>query len=51
MQSEHNSAPDSGHADMAEHIRTWNGFLSLMKWLVISSVALLVFLAIFRTHG
>jgi hypothetical protein len=51
MQSEQNHASDSGHTEMAEHIRTWNGFLALMKWLVISSVGLLIFLAIFRTHG
>ncbi|HEX4160503.1 MAG TPA: aa3-type cytochrome c oxidase subunit IV [Rhizomicrobium sp.] len=51
MQSEHSNAPDSGHADMAEHIRTWNGFLSFMKWQVIAAVILLIFLAIFRTHG
>ncbi|HEY3636667.1 MAG TPA: aa3-type cytochrome c oxidase subunit IV [Rhizomicrobium sp.] len=51
MDSHQNNVSDSGHADMAEHVRTWNGFLVLMKWLVIGSVALLVFLAIFRTHG
>jgi hypothetical protein len=51
MQSEHSHAPDSGHTDMAEHIRTWNAFLTLMKWLVIGSVGLLAFLAVFRTHG
>lgn len=51
MQSEHSNAPDSGHADMVEHTKTWNGFLSLMKWLVIANIALLIFLAIFRTHG
>jgi hypothetical protein len=51
MQSEHQYAPDSGNADMAEHLKTWHGFLALMKWLVIANVALLIFLAIFRTHG
>jgi hypothetical protein len=43
--------PDSGNTDMAEHLKTWHGFLSFMKWQVIAAVALLVFLAIFRTHG
>ncbi len=51
MQSEQNHAPDSGNTDMAEHLRTWHGFLSFMKWQVIAAVVLLVFLAIFRTHG
>jgi hypothetical protein len=51
MQSQNDHASDSGHADMTEHLRTWHGFLSLVKWMVISSVGLLIFLAIFRTHG
>jgi len=51
MQSEHTHAPDSGNTDMAEHLRTWKGFLAFVKWMVIGNVALLIFLAIFRTHG
>lgn len=47
--TEHGS--DTGSADMAEHLRTWHGFLTLAKWMVIGSAALLGFLAIFRTHG
>jgi len=43
--------PNSGKTDMAEHLRTWNGFLAFMKWQVIAAVLLLIFLAIFRTHG
>jgi hypothetical protein len=50
-------ASDTGHgsnmsaADMQDHIKTWKGFLSLIKWLIVSGVALMVFLAIFRTHN
>jgi hypothetical protein len=47
--TEHGS--DSGSMDMSEHLRTWNGFLTFVKWMVIGSAALLIFLAIFRTHG
>jgi hypothetical protein len=47
--TEHGS--DNGSMDMSEHLRTWNGFLTLVKWMVIGSAALLIFLAIFRTHG
>ncbi len=47
--TEHGS--DTGSTDMVEHERTWHGFLNLMKWLVIGSIFLLAFLAIFRTHG
>jgi hypothetical protein len=46
---EHGS--DTGSMDISEHLRTWNGFLSLVKWMVIGSAALLLLLAIFRTHG
>jgi hypothetical protein len=46
---EHKS--DTGTMDMTEHLRTWHGFLILIKWMIIGSGALLVFLAIFRTHG
>ena len=42
--------PDSGHTDMAEHLRTWRGFLSFMKWQAIGAAGLLALLAIFRTH-
>jgi hypothetical protein len=50
MQSEHSNAPDSGHTDMSEHLRTWNGFLSFVKWMLIANIGLLAFLLIFRTH-
>ena len=42
---------DSGSTDMAEHIRTWKGFIRFMTWQVAGAVVLLIFLAIFRTHG
>ncbi len=48
---------DSGHgtnmsdADMKEHVKTWNGFLQLCKWVVIGNVILFVFLFFFRTHN
>jgi len=48
-QTEHGA--DSGNTDMTEHLKTWHGFLSFMKWQIIGAVVLLVLLAIFRTHG
>jgi hypothetical protein len=42
--------PESGHNDMVEHLRTWRGFISFMKWQAIGAAALLALLAIFRTH-
>jgi hypothetical protein len=51
MAGNHEHEPNSGTMDMTEHLRTWNGFLSFMKWQVIGAAAVLIFLAIFRTHG
>jgi hypothetical protein len=51
MESHMEHAPESGNTDMAEHIRTWHGFLKFMKWQVIGIGAILILLAIFRTHG
>jgi len=42
---------DQGTMDISDHVKTWNGFMSLVKWVVIGNVLLLVFLALFRTHG
>lgn len=42
---------DSDHTDMAEHLRTWHGFISFMKWQAIGAAVILALLAIFRTHG
>ncbi|MGH6878065.1 MAG: aa3-type cytochrome c oxidase subunit IV [Rhizomicrobium sp.] len=50
MESQTDHAPDEGHTDMAEHIKTWRGFLSFMKWQAFGAAAVLIFLAIFRTH-
>ena len=42
---------DQGSMDISDHIKTWNGFLSLVKWVIIGNVILLALLAFFRTHG
>ena len=41
---------ESGHTDMAEHLKTWRGFISFMKWQAFGAAAILALLAIFRTH-
>ena len=43
--------PERGSMDIREHLRTWHGFLSLMKWLIVGSIILLIILAVFRTHN
>ncbi len=53
MTDAHSTSHPSGHGhmDMAEHLKTWKGFMRLVRWGIAAVVALLVFLAIFRTHG
>lgn len=36
---------------MKEHLRTWHGFLKLMKWMLIGCVILLLVLLIWRTNN
>ncbi|MGC8536187.1 MAG: aa3-type cytochrome c oxidase subunit IV [Rhizomicrobium sp.] len=42
---------EHGHMDMSEHVKTWKRFTRLIRWGIAANVLLLVFLAIFRTHG
>lgn len=53
MTDAHSASHPSGHGhmDMAEHVKTWKGFTRLIRWGIAANVVLLVFLAIFRTHG
>ncbi|HEY1631525.1 MAG TPA: aa3-type cytochrome c oxidase subunit IV [Rhizomicrobium sp.] len=41
---------DGGTMDLKEHLRTWHGFLSFVKWMIIGNVGLVLFLFAFRTH-
>ncbi|MGN6147913.1 MAG: aa3-type cytochrome c oxidase subunit IV [Rhizomicrobium sp.] len=38
-------------ADMKEHLKAWHGFVSFVTGGIIGNIVILVFLAIFRTHG
>ncbi len=51
MSADIGNESDAGTMDIREHVKTWNGFLMLVKWVVAGNIALLIFLAIFRTHG
>ncbi|MFL5236533.1 MAG: aa3-type cytochrome c oxidase subunit IV [Rhizomicrobium sp.] len=49
-------ADHTGHGsgadfDYKEHVKTWLGFLKLIKWMLISSIILLAILLIWRTHN
>ncbi|HXL99808.1 MAG TPA: aa3-type cytochrome c oxidase subunit IV [Rhizomicrobium sp.] len=43
-------AQGGGTMDIRDHLKTWHGFMSFVKWMIIGNVALLTLLAIFRTH-
>ena len=51
MTADTSHGSDEGTMDISEHLKTWNWFLGAIKWGVISSVVLLIVLAIFRTHN
>lgn len=51
MSAETGRESDEGTMDISDHVKTWNGFLTLVKWVIIGNVVLLIFLAMFRTHG
>jgi Bacterial aa3 type cytochrome c oxidase subunit IV len=51
MAAETGHKSDQGGTDISDHVKTWNGFLSLVKWVIIGNVVLLSLLAMFRTHG
>jgi hypothetical protein len=40
-----------GAMDIKEHVRTWNLFLSLIKWSMGGIGLIMIGLAIFRTHN
>jgi len=41
---------EAGQMDISEHQKTWVGFMAFMKWSTIGCLAIMIFLAIFRTH-
>jgi len=50
MSADTSHGSDTGSMDIKEHVKTWTGFMTLVKWIVIGNIVLLIFLAIFRTH-
>ena len=40
-----------GSMDISEHTQSWAGFTAFVKWSIIGILIIMVFLAIFRTHG
>jgi aa3 type cytochrome c oxidase subunit IV len=45
----HGEQSDSG--DLGEHIKTWIGFTTFIKWSIAGAGLIMALLAIFRTNG
>jgi hypothetical protein len=41
----------TGSMDISQHIKAWAGFTSFVKWSLIGIGLIMIFLALFRTHG
>ena len=50
MSSSDHADAARGNMDMRDHVKTWHGFVTFVKWGIIGNIAILTFLAIFRTH-
>ena len=42
---------EPGKMDIRDHVKTWHGFVKFAKWGLIFNLLIMIFLAIFRTHG
>lgn len=51
MAAHGDSEQTAGSMDINQHIKTWAGFTSFVKWSMIGIGLIMVFLALFRTHG
>ena len=49
--ADHTGLEHESFDDMPAHVKTWHGFMKLIKWLVIGSVLLLIVLLIWRTNN
>jgi len=48
----HGDLPDErGEMDITEHVNSWEAFTSFARWSILGIIVLMIFLAIFRTHG
>ena len=46
----HQGGGQMSAAEMKEHLKTWHGFVSFVKWGIVVNVLILIFLAVFRTN-
>ncbi len=40
----------TGTMDITDHVRTWKGFLTVIKWSLVAILLIVGFMAIFRVH-
>ncbi len=51
MSAQHESDYQPGSMDIGQHKRFYLGFLTFTKWSSIGIILIMIFLAVFRTHG
>jgi hypothetical protein len=51
MAAQGDSHDEHGSMDISEHVKTWAGFTTFVKWSATGIAVVMVLLALFRTHG
>ena len=51
MAAQGDSHDNRGSMDISQHAKAWVGFTSFVKWSIVGIGLIMIFLAIFRTHG
>ena len=51
MSDDKHSHHTPGAMDISQHQRAYQGFLTFAKWSMAGILLIMVFLAVFRTHG
>jgi hypothetical protein len=47
----HQEPGQMGTMDLKDHLRSWHNFTTFVKWSMGGILIIMIFLAIFRTHG
>ena len=51
MAAHGDSHDEHGSMDISEHVKTWAGFTTFVKWSATGIAFVMLILALFRTHG
>jgi hypothetical protein len=51
MAAQGDSHGEHGSMDISQHVKAWAGFTTFVKYSIAGAGLVMIFLAIFRTHG